>query len=224
MRLGPTTITSMLQQRSRSRSLHLVPGPEGPDFVARCVAGDRTALRELWERERVRVHGLLFRVVGSNAHLEDLLQDAFLEVFRSLPSFRGEASLRTWIDQCAVRAAYAYFGRKARAPALESLPDLASNGPSAEERTSHREAARRLYAELDLLEPRLRLAFTLHAIEDRPIREVAEMMESSHVTTKVRVWRARQALEKRARKDPLLSEFLAGEVHPEEKGGSWQRG
>ncbi len=71
-----------------------------------------------------------------------------------------------------------------------------------------REAVRRLYAELDRLDPRLRLAFTLFAIENRSLREVAETMQSSLPTAKIRVWRARRALEARAKRDPLLSEFL----------------
>jgi len=204
----------MAQQPSpTSGTLRLVPGSaelDDAELVRRCVAGDRVALRALFDRERVRVHALLFRVIGSNSPLDDLAQEAFLEVFRSLPTFRSESSLRTWIDRCVVRVAYGYFRRKARTPALsECLPDTtASAAASAEERTALREAARRLYAELDRLEPRQRLAFTLFAIEDRPLREVAAIMESSVVTAKLRVWRARQAIEKRAKRDPLLSEFL----------------
>jgi RNA polymerase sigma-70 factor, ECF subfamily len=202
----------MLQARPQnSPALRVVRQPEEQQFVARCVAGDSAALRQLWDRERVRVHGLLFRVVGANTHMDDLLQDAFLEVYRSLPGFRGESSLRTWIDRCVVRVAYGYFRRKERLPALEGLQDPHSASPSAEERASLREAARRLYQELDRLETKQRIAFTLHAIEDRPLREVAEIMESTEVTAKLRVWRARQALEKRARKDPLLAEFLGHE-------------
>jgi RNA polymerase sigma-70 factor, ECF subfamily len=206
----------MAQQPSPiSGTLRLVPKAaelDDAELVRRCVAGDRLALRTLFERERTRVHALLFRVVGSNFPIDDLAQEAFLEVFRSLPSFRSESSLRTWIDRCVVRVAYTYFRRKARTPALaECLPDnTASAAATAEERTALREAARRLYSELERLEPKQRLAFTLFAIEDRPLREVASIMECSVVTAKLRVWRARQAIEKRAKRDPLLAEFLAG--------------
>jgi RNA polymerase sigma-70 factor (ECF subfamily) len=192
-----------------SAPLRVVRRTADEDLVARCTTGDPAAHRALFDRERSRVHGLLYRVVGSNVHMDDLLQDTFLEVFRSLPSFRGESSLRTWIDRCAVRVAYAHFRRKARLPTLEFVQDLDSEAPSAEERTSLREAARRLYAELDRLEPLQRMAFTLFAIENRSLREVAEIMESTLATAKIRVWRARRALERRARKDPLLSEFFA---------------
>lgn len=188
---------------------------EEADLIRRCRAGDRRALHKLFDRERSRVHRVLYRVVGSNAHMDDLLQDTFLEVFRSLPSFRGESSLRTWIDRCAVRVAYAHFRRKARSPGLEPVQDVSSGAPSPEERSSRREAVRRLYAELDKLEPRQRVAFTLFAFEGRSLREIADIMDSTLTTAKLRTWRARRILRSRAEKDPLLSEFLTGQAQTE---------
>lgn len=207
----------MAQSTSRTAGpLKLVRLAYDAEFVRRCVSGERGALRELFERERLRLHALLFRIVGPSPHLDDLLQEAFLEVFRSLGSFRGESSLRTWIDRCTVRVAYAFFARKARAPVLESLSDAPHTGLDAEEHALLREATRRLYMELDRLEPRQRLAFTLFAVEGRSMREVADIMSSTQVATRVRVWRARQALEARARKDPLLAEFLEAPAAPAE--------
>lgn len=192
-----------------SRKLQLVSGTDEDEFVRRCVAGEKSAQRALFERERLRLHRLLFRMVGSNLHVDDLLQEAFLEIFRSLPTFRGESSLRTWMDRCTTRVAFAYFRQKSRRPAMESVQEVPSLVPGAEERAALREAARHLYAELDRLEPRQRLAFTLYAIENMPIKEIAEVTESSAGATKLRVWRARRAIEKRAKKDPLLAEFLS---------------
>jgi RNA polymerase sigma-70 factor (ECF subfamily) len=163
------------------------------------------------------VHGLLYRVVGSNTHMDDLLQDTFLEVFRSLPGFRGESSLSTWIDRCAVRVAYAHFQGKKRLPALEPVQDVGSGAPSPEERTFRREAIRRLYSELDKLAPPQRMAFTLFELEGRTLREVADIMESSLATAKIRTWRARRMLESRAKADPLLSEFLSDPVEQKEE-------
>jgi RNA polymerase sigma-70 factor (ECF subfamily) len=186
------------------------------DLAARCVSGDASAQRELFEREHRNVHATLYRMVGSNFDMEDLVQDTFSEVYRSLKGFRGEASLRTWIDRCTVRVAYAYFARRPRALslALVSGAELASH-PSAERQILAREATRRLYAELARLDPRLRLAFTLHVIDGRALKEVAVLMESSLVATKARVWRARRTLEDRARKDAVLADFLgAGQAEP----------
>lgn len=207
----------MVRERLPATALRLVHPAEEADLVARCVAGEPAAQRALFDRERLRVHALLYRVVGSNAHMDDLLQDAFLEVFRSLRGFRGESSLRTWIDRCAVRVAYAHFARKARVPLLECVQDVGAEGPSAEDRTSLREAVRRLYVELDRLEPRQRLAFTLFTIENRTLREVAEITECSLATAKIRVWRARHTLEQRAKRDPLLAEFLTDDTRHHEE-------
>jgi RNA polymerase sigma-70 factor (ECF subfamily) len=189
--------------------LHEVRAPDDLSLASRCVAGDRAAQRELFERERRRVHGALYKILGTNNHMEDLLQEAFLEIFRSLRHFRGEASLGTWIYRCTVRVAYAHLTRKRPPTAqIELVPELAAGDPSAEERAMAREAARRLYQELDRIEPLHRLAFALHAIDGCSLEEVAQIMEATVTATKARVWRARQQLEKRARRDPLLASFL----------------
>ncbi len=187
-------------------------------LAQRCVSGDRGAQRELFDRESRRVHSALFRILGSNAQMDDLMQEAFLEVFRSLKSFRGESSLGTWIDRCSVRVAYSYLSSKRRRiPQLELVPDVPDGDPNVEERVLAREAARRLYAALDRIEPVQRLAFTLHAIDGRPLDEVAQLMDATLVATKARVWRARQALEKRARRDPVLGRFLEKDGSSEEE-------
>jgi RNA polymerase sigma-70 factor (ECF subfamily) len=179
-------------------------------LAQRCVAGDASAQRELFEREKRRVQSALFRILGTNAHMDDLLQETFLAVFQGLPSFRGEAALATWIDRCAVHVALAHLTRqKPRTLHVELVPDIPSGDATAEQRALAREAARRMYAELDRIEPKQRLAFTLFAIEERPIAEVAQLMDASVMATKARIWRARRRLERRARLDPVLASFLA---------------
>jgi RNA polymerase sigma-70 factor (ECF subfamily) len=199
-----------------------VRAPDDLVLAARCVSGERAAQRALFDRERRRVHAALYRILGSNAPMDDLVQEAFLEIFRSLRGYRGEASLGTWIDRCTVRVAYAHLTRKRpKVTQLELLPEIPSHDASAEQRVLAREAARRLYAELDRIEPVPRLAFTLHAIDGRSLAEVATLMDATLAATKVRVWRARQALEKRARKDPLLASFL-DEGEPSERQAAAQ--
>lgn len=179
-------------------------------LVQRCVRGERAAQRLLFEREKRRVHATLYRIVGTNQGIDDMLQDVFVTVFRSLPQYRGEARLSTWIDRCAVHVAYRSLkqGRRAR---LELVSDTHEDRvASAEQRTLLREALRRLYTILDQVEPKQRVAYALHVLEGRELSEVAELTEASVVATKVRVWRARQTVEARARKDALLREFLDG--------------
>jgi RNA polymerase sigma-70 factor (ECF subfamily) len=181
------------------------------DLVRRCVAGDRAAQTRLFREEVRRVHGLLYRVLGPTGPLEDLIQETFLRVFRSLPQFRGDAQLSTWIGGIALNVAYGHL-RANPPPAvrLELVPDARDEGPGAEQQMAARQGLRRVHAILDRMDPRLRIAFTLHAIHGRPLREVAELMGASLVATKARVWRGRRELDKRAQRDPVLASYLEG--------------
>ncbi len=181
------------------------------DLARRCVDGDRAAQTRLFREEVRRVHGLLYRVLGPNGPHEDLIQETFLRVFRSLPQFRGESQLTTWIGGIALNVAYGYL-RSNPPPAvrLELVPDARVDESEAEQQVAARQGLRRVYQLLERMDPRLRIAFTLHAIDGRPLREVAELMSASLVATKARVWRARRELDKRAKRDPLLASFLGG--------------
>jgi RNA polymerase sigma-70 factor, ECF subfamily len=181
------------------------------DLVRRCVEGDRAAQTRFFREEVRRVHGLLYRVLGPSGPHEDLIQETFLRVFRSLPQFRGESQLSTWIGGIALNVAYGHL-RSNPPPAvrLELVPDARATEPDAEEQVAAREGLRRVYQILDRMDARLRIAFTLHAIDGRPLREVAELMAATVVATKARVWRARRELDKRAERDPLLQSYLEG--------------
>jgi RNA polymerase sigma-70 factor (ECF subfamily) len=182
------------------------------DLAQRCVSGDRAAQRRVFGEQRQRVHRLLYRILGSNSEIDDLVQEAMLEVFRSLPTFRGDALLSTWVERIAVRVAYAYMARRRTdAVRLSLVPEPPSGDASVEDRALAREAARRLYTLLDRIETQQRIAYTLHVIDGRPLADVAVMMDASVVTTKVRAWRAARFVEKRAKQDPLLARFVGEE-------------
>lgn len=183
--------------------------------LGRALGGQDAGARELFRRYRGRVHGALYRILGSNAEMEDLLQETFIQVFASLKSWRAEASLATWIDRIAVRVAYKAIGRGQQrrawlddaAGALEGADAAVASGGAAE--VLAREGVRRLYAALDALPPASRIAFALHEIDGRSMAEVAEVTSASVTATKLRVWRARRSLEAAAARDPVLREFLA---------------
>ena len=186
-------------------------------LVDRCLTGEPAATRELFRRHRSRVHASLFRVLGSNRDMDDLLQDAFIQVFQSLRGWRAEASLATWIDRVSVRVAYRYLSQRGRRIQTDPMVDDESipGGEATDDRRQlARDGVRRLYAVLDALGAAPRLAFTLHEIDGRPLAEVADLVGSSVTATKLRVWRARKQIEKAAAADPVLREFLAeGAAH-----------
>lgn len=200
----PGTMETMGSQAVEQRRSDL-------DLARRCVRGERDAQRALFSAHRERVHVILYRILGTNRDIDDLLQDAFLEIFRGLPTFRGDAKLGTWIDRITTRVAWQHLAHRKDVPAA-ALELVRADDTGPDRRAELREAARRLYGILERLEPAQRVAFALHVIDGRPMREVADVMSASVVATKVRVFRARRAVEKRARLDPLLSAFLGAEA------------
>jgi RNA polymerase sigma-70 factor (ECF subfamily) len=180
-------------------------------LVDRCLTGEPAATRELFRRHQRRVHACLYRVLGSTRDMDDLLQDAFLQVFQSLRGWRAEASLATWVDRVAVRCAYRYLSQRGRRVQTTEMTDEdatpGEGGPSARRQLA-RDGVKRLYTVLDELSPAARLAFTLHAIDGRPLAEVAALVGSTVTATKLRVWRARKRIEQAAANDPVLSEFI----------------
>ncbi len=156
-----------------------------------------------------KVHATLYRVLGSNNHIEDLLQEAFIDIFGSLPSYRGDSLLSTWADRIAIRVVHRHFRAKRALKRSGSPPPqelrLVS---SSEERLEHREGVRRLYAVLGDMPPHYRIAFTLFAFGGRSLEEVADCTGVSLVAAKTRVWRARRSLEKAAQSDGVLANYI----------------
>ncbi|HEY1817683.1 MAG TPA: RNA polymerase sigma factor [Kofleriaceae bacterium] len=179
-------------------------------LARRATGGDRGAQRDLFHAQKRSVHHTLFRILGSNRDIEDVLQDAFVEIFRALPSFRGDSSLATWCRTIATRVAYIAIARR-KPPSVELalVEELLPHDAPAADRVVHaRDAARRLYAALDRIDAKQRVAFALFAVDGLSIAEVAELTESSRVAVKTRIWRARRDLFKRAASDPVLAAYL----------------
>lgn len=180
-------------------------------LAQRAADGDRSAQRELFHTLKSPVHHTLFRILGANRDIEDLVQDAFLEIFRALPSFRGDSTLSRWAQTIATRTAYlAIERRKPPAVDLDVVEnEIVDRDPDAHRVALARQAAKRLYAALDRIDPKQRIAFALAVIDGLSLAEVAQLTESSLVAVKTRVWRARRDLMKRAQKDPVLASYLA---------------
>ncbi|HLL21994.1 MAG TPA: sigma-70 region 4 domain-containing protein, partial [Kofleriaceae bacterium] len=88
-----------------------------------------------------------------------------------------------------------------------AIADL-DGGGRVDDQANARDGLRRLYGALAELTPEARTAYALYAIDGRSINEVAEMTGSTKITAKVRIWRARREIERRAAEDPVLNELL----------------
>ncbi|HEY4179961.1 MAG TPA: RNA polymerase sigma factor [Kofleriaceae bacterium] len=179
------------------------------ELARRAATGDRRAQHELFAQQKTSVHRALFRILGNNRDIEDLVQDSFIAIFRALPSYRAESALTRWCLTITTRVAFAYISRRKPASVdLALVEEIVPGDVDVQRHALAREAARRLYAALDRIEPKHRIAFALAKIDGRSLEEVAEMTESSLFAVKTRVWRARKTLYAKAKKDPVLAEYL----------------
>ena len=179
------------------------------ELARRAASGDRGAQRELFLEQRANVHRALFRILGSNREIEDLLQDAFIEIFRALRSFRGDSTLGRWCQTIAIRVAYLAISRR-RPPAVELalVEETVASDTDVRRHVQVREATRRLYMALDRIEAKQRIAFARAAIDGESRAEVAVLTHCSVFAVKTRVWRARRELMRRAGKDAALAAYL----------------
>jgi RNA polymerase sigma-70 factor (ECF subfamily) len=195
----------MTQQRS-------APPQEVTALVEGARRGEATAFRELFRVHHERVHRIVYRLAGPSADLDDLVQTVFVEGFRSLPAFRGDALFSTWLGRIAVRVTMRAVKRPRLATRpLEAVPDPEHEGAGPEQTAADREGLRRLDAMLATLRPKPRAAFVLHVLEGYSMEEISVMVGASVAAVKVRVHDARREIERRARKDPWFAEWLAPE-------------
>ena len=178
-------------------------------LVERARQNDSAAFRALFQAHVGGVHRIVYRMVGPASDLDDMVQTVFVEAFRSLPAFRGEALFSTWLARIAVRVTmHGVRRRPPRALALDEQqePRLDAAGPK--RMVAAREGLAMLQALLAELRPKRRAAFVLHVLEGYSMDEVGAILNASTAAIKVRVHDARRHIEKRCRKDPRLAEVL----------------
>lgn len=162
--------------------------------LAEAVArGDRTAFRQLYDRNIHRVLAQIGRMTGSGAHVEDIAQDVFVRVHQSLATFQFRSSFSSWLFGITHHTAVDWLRRERRPIDLEALR-LLEQEPSALGQLEARQQMRILHAALNSLPLEAREAFVAHELEGLSLREIAELTETPLFTVAARVRRARQSL------------------------------
>ena len=187
------------------------PTPEDEaELVAACLAGDVAAQRALFRREFARVNATIYRILGPTREVDDLVQETFIAVFRGLAQVpRRSAALDVDRSDRRARCARSRPHPQGDAGTARRASATSSADASIPDAQAHaRDGLRRLYAALSQLSPDARTAFALYAIDGRSVAEVARLVGTTVVTAKVRIWRARRELMKRAAEDPVLKELL----------------
>ncbi len=164
------------------------------DLVSRCQAGDVSAFETLYRQHAARIYSLACRMAGSPEDGEDLLQGIFLQVYRKLGSFKGDAAIGPWLYRLALNHCLDYVrSRQARMNKLtETLDAESSFEPIARRDTPI--ARLDLERALERLPDGCREAFVLHDVEGFDHKEVGRLLGIAEGTSKSQVFKARMKL------------------------------
>jgi RNA polymerase sigma-70 factor (ECF subfamily) len=194
-----------------------VPGAaaaDAPDAeLARRVArGDHAAFEAVMRRYNRAMFRTARAILRDDAEAEDALQEAYLQAYRTMGGFRGEARLSTWLARVVANEALMRLRKQARRSAIvplqpgvavEELNQMEANMEKEPENAARRAEMRKLLEQrIDALPGAYRAVFMLRAVEEYSVEETAAILQIPEATVRSRLFRARS----------LLREGLAAEV------------
>jgi RNA polymerase sigma-70 factor (ECF subfamily) len=174
------------------------------ELIAAVLAGDAASFESLVQKYSPRVFATARRYARRDSEVEDIAQEVWLKAFEKLKSFRGEAPFEHWLMRMTVRTCYDFLRahQRNRESAFSELSDtdddwLERFAAAPEGDGDHADAAKLLVEKvLEKLSPEARMVITLLEIEDRTVKEIAELTGWSAPLVKVRAFRARSEMRK----------------------------
>lgn len=176
-------------------------------LVERCQAGDDEAFFELYRRHRADVTKLVQRLLGRTADVEDVTQEVFLQVHRSLKDFRYGSRFSTWLYRVTVNVALMQQRARRCRPQLVEANDHTPTedaSPLPDELIAQRRRVRALARILDGLSEKKRMAYVLHDIQGMPPADIARLVGAPVLTVRTRLFYARREIVGRMSEDPSL--------------------
>lgn len=184
------------------------PVSETEDLVERCKAGDALAFRQLFRVHRLEVTRLVHRMMGRSSDLEDVVQEVFLQVHRSIRDFRGQARFSTWLYRVAVNVVLMQRRAAKSRPVFTAATDAhiaADARPLPDEQVARVKRIEAFYRLLDRLSEKKRTVFVLHELEGVSPADIAKIVDAPVLTVRTRLFYARRELAVLLREEPDLS-------------------
>jgi RNA polymerase sigma-70 factor, ECF subfamily len=190
------------QPRPANQHLRRNPPIAGEqEAIEQARNGDSRAFETLYAMHKRRVYSLCLRMLGNVAEAEDLTQEAFLQLYRKIGTFRGDSAFSTWLHRLAVNVVLMHLRRKGlpQVSLEETLEPAQDDGPrkdiGARDLTLSGSIDRvTLERAIENLPPGYRLVFVLHDVEGYEHNEIAEMLDCSIGNSKSQLHKARMKL------------------------------
>ncbi|MEN8761361.1 MAG: RNA polymerase sigma factor RpoE [Thiogranum sp.] len=189
------------------------------ELVERVQGGEKAAFDILVRKYEHKLANVISRYIHDQSEVLDVAQDAFIKAYRALPNFRGDSAFYTWLYRIAINTAKNHLVAAGRRPpkndidAQEAEQFEAGSGlkeyATPERLALRSELAGTIQDAIEELPEELRVAIVLRELEGLSYEEIASAMECPIGTVRSRIFRARDAIDKKIR--PLLDETDAGE-------------
>lgn len=157
-------------------------------LIARAAGGDRTAFVTLVERHRGMVYRVAFQYAGNHHDADDIAQEVFIKVYRSLGGFRHDAQFTSWLYRIAMNACIDHGRRRSPAFSLsgdEERPfEVAAEDPDPEARVFAGEVREAVAAAVDRLPPQQRAIFAMRHFEGMKLIDIADSLGVAEGTVK----------------------------------------
>ncbi len=170
------------------------------DAIERAKQGDAEAFESLYNLHKRRVYSLCLRMTANTAAAEDLTQEAFLQLFRKIGTFRGESAFSTWLHRMAVNVVLMQLRKKGLPVVpleenIETEEETPRKEPGADDpRLAGSIDRMQLQRSIASLPPGYRMIFLLHDVEGYEHNEIAEMVGCSIGNSKSQLHKARMKL------------------------------
>jgi RNA polymerase sigma-70 factor (ECF subfamily) len=182
-------------------------------LVRRCLRDDPSAIRQLVEQFQAEVFGLCVRLLHHRQDAEDVSQEVFLRVFRSLRRWDSSRPLRPWVLGIAVNRCRTWMSRRARRPELADWLHETAAGPEPDDSSELVAEIRLALADLRF---EYRTAFVLFHEQGRSYEEIAQALERPVGTVKTWLHRARHELLEKLRRRGMVPDEPPAETSPQE--------
>ncbi len=173
------------------------------DLITGLKEGNSLAFKELVANYQLPVINTCLGIVQNRHDAEDLTQDVFVEIFRSVANFRADSKLSTWIYRIAVNKSLNFVRKQKGRRWISSLEDFLKVKPEPETSgfassdVERSETGREIHQALSSLPENQRIAFTLNKYDELSYKEIAEVMNLSVPSVESLIHRAKQGLQKK---------------------------
>jgi RNA polymerase sigma-70 factor (ECF subfamily) len=183
------------------KSAILFEGMTEAEVIQKAQTGDVACFEALYARHKRRIFSLCLRMTGNFAQAEDFTQEAFLQLYRKIASFRGESAFSTWLHRLSVNVILMHWRKKGLSEVSleETLEPQSEDGPKKDigkrDDVLHGSVDRiNLDRAIASLPPGYRIIFVLHDVEGYEHNEIAEMLGCSIGNSKSQLHKARMKL------------------------------